>query len=105
MNPELFNQIALWIGYAALLLFVLCVLAFGYLCLYEMVKEIGQRVFLPVWVWHVITTISIVRLSKAEKPEAYVRYLFEMLKDKERESPELKGLLEQYSERVISSSL
>jgi len=105
MNTEMLNMIALYVGWAAVLALVVCVLGGCYLCAYEICKAIGSRIFFPVWIWRILTTIAVIKSSKTTERGMYIRYLFQTLEDHEEKHPDLKGLLDKYAELRVSKSL
>lgn len=102
MNPETINTIALVVGWAALLALSVCALGGGYLCAYEICKAIGSRIFFPVWAWHILTTIAVIKSSKSTNKSMYVQYLFQVLGKHEQKHPDLRGLLDEYAKQRIN---
>jgi hypothetical protein len=105
MNAEMLNHIALFVGWAAMLALVVCVIGGGYLCAYEICKAVGSRIFFPVWAWHILTAIAVIKSSKTTKKSMYIHYLFQVLRKHEERHPDLRGLLDEYAEQRISKNL
>lgn len=103
MNPEYINTLALWVGFAALGALVLLVLAAGYLTAYELVKKCGERILLPLWLYHFATIAVRLRqyrpdtkkMTPEESRSLVCRFILNEVHRLEREHPEMKGLLKE----------
>lgn len=94
MNLE---SLALWCGYLSLGTLVLIALLSGYLLVYELLKAALKKIFLPIWVYNLLTTVVAIKCSgRRPSRSTYLVYLFSTLETMERRYPELRGIVDQY---------
>lgn len=103
MNPELISTVALWFGYAALFGIAILFLVGLYYGVYKAINVILERIFLPIWGYHVVKACVAIGCTKSREKGLYIRYLFQILEDHERKYPELRGLMLEYAKEVVEA--
>ena len=102
MNPDTIVNSMVYVGFAAWAILSVAALVAGYLLVYELVKAALQRIFLPLWLYHMVTVLARARAyrpSKGAEPEdcrrLMVRFLWQEIRSIELSRPEMRGLMKE----------